>query len=79
MKFSLQQRPLEHVEMLQSLLYGDPPEFAMTEKVYVKSLISIVRNTYQMIYFYDQELAKFIGFNNKMNKFKKKPPPQKKK
>ncbi|KAG4065986.1 hypothetical protein HA402_001233 [Bradysia odoriphaga] len=53
----LQQRPLEPIEMLQYLMYGDPPQFPMTEK----------------------ELAKFVKFNQKFNKFKKKPAPQKKK
>lgn len=33
--FSLQQRPLEPMEILQSLMYGPPPEFAMSEKVFV--------------------------------------------
>lgn len=65
--------------MLQGLMYGDPPEFAMPEKVRCVYALSLFKYIYQTTLFYGKELTKLIGFNNKLNKFKKKPAPQKKK
>lgn len=60
-------------------MYGEQPEFAMTEKVCCVFDISKLYLPDVTLLLCVKELAKFIGFNNKLNKYKQKPPPQKKK